>query len=202
MVGCLVCLFICFFTTVSWLSGNHFCKALSAVFYGLLSVRALRRSEGQLLHNRVKELGAKGNLGAVTEGNICESYGKILICYSIYSKIRSQWLCMALWKTVGILSLFSAALEVSPHQKSHMKNKIIIKYLESKGSKMLFSHFWEWFSFKCSIFFIVCFVSKGKCFYPFLPFSSTKLLLCSFYLSPWKINLFTMFHNRQVKNRY
>lgn len=64
---------------VSWLSGAHFCKNLSAVFYGLLSGEVLRRSEGQLLHNRVKVLGAKGDPGAVKEGNTCESFGKILV---------------------------------------------------------------------------------------------------------------------------
>lgn len=57
------------------------------------------------------------------------------------------------------------------------------------------------FFFKCSVFFIVCFVSKGNYFHQF-PFVSTNLLLCSFYSGPWEINFFTIFHNRGVKNKH
>jgi len=40
-----------------------------------------------------------------------------------------------------------------------------------------------------------------KCFHQYA-FLYTKLLVSSFYISPWEINLFTVFHNCKIKNRY
>jgi len=65
---------------------------------------------------------------------------------------------------MGILSLISAMLEVSPPEESHFKksNKNKIKQV-----KYCLVTFMSSFSSSASVFFIACFISKGKCFHQY-----------------------------------